>query len=166
MRVLFLAFLIFEAGCASVSAFSSDSQTLGPLTDDVSSRAFQKALKAEPGNRALEQARIDYLLERVSKTPYTFIRNNDRYTGKKAQAHLRWKYLRNLLKVKTAEDFIKTVATQSKMSGEPYQIEFPRGKRYRLASILYYELKGFDERVAKERERLIKAEAAIEKAPA
>ena len=150
MRILLLAFLILEAGCASVStsASSSDSQTLGPPADDVSSPAFQKALKAEPGSRALEQARIESLLERVSQSPYNFIRSKERYQGKRAEAHFRWKHLRNLMKVKTAEDFIKYVATQSKMSGEPYQVEFPGGKRYPLAPILYHELKGFDERVA------------------
>ena len=156
MKLLLLAFLVLEAGCASVSGFPfSDSQTLGPPADDISSPAFQKALKAEPGTPALERARIDYLLERVSHSPYNFIRNKERYHGKRAEAHFRWKHLRNLMKVKTAEDFIKYVATQSKMSGELYQVEFPGGKRYPLGSILYSELKGFDERVAKDRKRLM-----------
>ena len=111
------------------------------------SKAFQKALQAETGTRALEQARIDYLLEQVSNSPYNFYRNGSRYTGKRAEAHLKWKYFRSLKKVKTAEDFINQVASYSKMSGEAYLMETTHKKRVPLRPILINELSLFDQAV-------------------
>jgi hypothetical protein len=127
---------------------------LGPHPDFVTDTVFKRALQSTPGSRALEQARIDYFLERVSQSPYNFIRNQNRYTGKRAAVHLKWKYLRNLFRVKTAGDFIDRVATGSKVSGAPYLVEFPDRRRYPLRRLLLQELQLFDQALEKERQRI------------
>ena len=93
---------------------------------------------------AKSDARIDYLLERLANSPYNFIRNRSRYTGKQAERHLRWKYFRNRKKAKTAEEFVGHVATRSKLSGEPYFLEFSSKQQYPLRLVLLQELKSLD----------------------
>ena len=136
---------------------------LGPPPSWETSRPFQKAVQSQPGSQALEQARIDYLLERVSKSPYNFIRNGQRYSGKRAWAHLKWKYFLNVGRVKTAEEFIERVATYSKMSGEPYVVQLPDRSRRPLHLLLVNELRLFDEKV--EVERKLRAQTAEEAHP-
>ena len=53
-----------------------------------------------------------------------FFRNGSWYDGKKAEAHLRYKYemLEARDRINTAEDFIEEAATKSSLSGQRYQI--------------------------------------------
>ena len=111
-----------------------------------SARAFKKVLLAADSSQ-LEKARIDYLLERISESPYNFIRNGRVYDGKRASMHLRWKHFRHSSQAKTAEDFLKNIAASSKMSGEPYSIQLPDKKRYPLRPILEKELQALDEAI-------------------
>ena len=153
--IILLALTAGPSLCAASPKFPSLEDvplSLGPGPSFETSPAFQKALAALPGSRELERARIDRLLERVSRSPYNFFRNGGRYTGKRAEAHLKWKYFRNLKTVKTAEDFIEHVASQSKMSGEKYLVELPDKKRIPLRPVLLKELELFDEAVASHRE--------------
>jgi len=74
------------------------------------------------------QKTISYLLDYVSKSGMTFIRNGQEATGKEAADHLRqkWDYFRN--RIKTPEDFIKLAATKSELSGKLYLVRFKDGK--------------------------------------
>jgi len=140
-----ILFLIFQGCVVSPTPLPEEAPVfLSDSRSPEASRAFQKALSAEE-SILQEKARIDYLLEGISACPYNFIRNGRSYDGKRAAAHLRWKHFRRRSKVKTAEDFIAQVANGSKMSGEPYGVEFPGKKRYPLRPILEKELKAFDE---------------------
>lgn len=152
--------LIIGGGCVRPSPSLDPALSLGPPFPWETSRSFQRALRLEPGNEALERARIDYLLERISKSPYNFLRNGSRYTGKQAGSHFRWKYFLNRGRVKTAEEFIDRVAARSKRSGRPYQIQFPGGRRYPLQPVLLRELHFFDQ--ALEKQRKLMAEASKE----
>ena len=137
-------------GCVSTSSLDS-SLTLGPSPSWETSRAFQKAVQSEAGSRAFEQARIDYLLEQVSNSPYNFIRNGQSYSGKRAWVHFKWKYFLNVKQVKTAEEFIDRVATYSKMSGDPYLVQWPDKSRHPLHPLLVNELRLFDQQVETKR---------------
>ncbi len=117
---------------------------LDPSPSPETSPQFAHALADEPSSRNYEQARIEYLLERIHKSPYNFIRNGRRYNGSRAWIHIKWKYLRNRDRVETAEDFIQRVATHSKTSGERYLMELDNRTRYPLASLLANELDLFD----------------------
>jgi hypothetical protein len=70
------------------------------------------------------QIEINYLLGFVEVSGCQFYRNGSWYDSKKAQVHLRNKYealvSRNL--VKTTEDFIDLGASESSVSGRPYEI--------------------------------------------
>lgn len=146
--------MILEVGCLRTSPSLDPSLSLGPPLQWEKSPAFQRALRLEPGSHALERARIDYLLERISKSPYNFLRNGGRYTGKQAGSHFRWKYFTNRGRVKTAEEFIERVATRSKRSGRSYQVQLPDKRRYPLQALLLRELHFFDQTLEKKRKLL------------
>lgn len=146
---------ILEVGCLRTSPSLDPSFSLGPPLQWEKSPAFRRAIRLEPST-ALERARIDYLLERISKSPYNFLRNGGRYTGKQAGNHFRWKYFTNRGRVKTAEEFIDRVATRSKRSGRPYQVQFPEKRRYPLQALLLQELNFFDQTLEKKRKLLSK----------
>jgi len=152
--------LALEGGCLQPSPFLDPSLSLGPPFQWETSRSFQRGLRSQPGSEALEQARIDYLLERISKSPYNFIRNRSRYTGKQAGTHFRWKYFLNRGRVKTAESFVNQVTTRSKRSGRPYEVQFPDQRRYPLWALLFRELDFLDQTL--EKKRRLMAEASKE----
>ena len=70
---------------------------------------------------------IRYLLDYVSRTDATFIRNGREANGKQAADHLRqkWDYFRN--SIKTPEDFIRLAATRSELSGKLYLVRLKDG---------------------------------------
>ena len=74
------------------------------------------AAAAEPA------AEIEYLLHAVGDSGCEFIRNGTNHDAADAEAHLRMKYDRGRRWVKTTEQFIERIASESSWSGEPYQI--------------------------------------------
>jgi hypothetical protein len=71
------------------------------------------------------KAEIDQLLTRLQSSGCQFERNGSWHDATEARAHIERKY-RYLLKkelVGTTEDFILGAATQSSMSGKPYQVK-------------------------------------------
>ena len=81
------------------------------------------AFCAEPGEEARQE--IAHLLGYVSGSPCQFNRNGRWYGPAEAQAHLNGKY-EYLLKrglVGSAEDFIERAASESSITGKPYQVK-------------------------------------------
>ncbi|HWW31581.1 MAG TPA: DUF5329 domain-containing protein [Steroidobacteraceae bacterium] len=78
---------------------------------------------------AAAEIEIAYLLGLIEQSGCEFFRNGTWYNAQMAQAHLRAKY--NALaandQIKTAEDFIVKAASNSSMSGQPYQIRCSGG---------------------------------------
>jgi len=72
----------------------------------------------------IAQTEINYLLGFIEGSACEFFRNGSWYDAKKAAAHLRDKYefLATGNRIQTAEDFIEEAATQSSLSGRPYQV--------------------------------------------
>jgi len=84
------------------------------------------ALLAVPAGRsAVEQAKIDRLLEDIRSSKATFLRNDGAYDGTQAASHLKRKLFFAGSRVATARDFVLGVASRSEESGRPYQIRFP-----------------------------------------
>ena len=79
---------------------------------------------------------IQHLLDHVSNSQLTFIRNGTEYTGVEAAEHMENKYAYFKKKIKTAEDFIELTASKSLMSGKPYMIVTEHGERIRSDSWL------------------------------
>lgn len=73
---------------------------------------------------AKAQTEIDYLLTYIESSGCDFYRNGTWYDSKKAQTHLHEKF--DLLlagnRINTAEDFIQNAASQSSLTGRPYQV--------------------------------------------
>jgi hypothetical protein len=76
-----------------------------------------------------EGEKIRIIIESVKDTPKgtQFIRNSKAYSADEVVSHLNLKYSKAKSKVKTAEDFIKYVASRSSASEEEYLIRYPDG---------------------------------------
>ena len=138
LKFFFLFLILFSNSAAK--AVPKDYRLVPTLSVDIEAPAFQKLTAASPGSREAELAKIEYLLERIGNSPYNFIRNGSRYQGKRAEVHLRWKYLRSREQIKTAEDFIQRVATRSKISGEAYEVILPDKTHHPLREFLSEEI--------------------------
>lgn len=84
--------------------------------------AIAPAVRAEPP--ALVQREIDYLIRHVGESGCEFERNGVWSDAKAAQAHVRMKYdfLVRWGRIDTTQDFIDKAATQSSVSGRPYEV--------------------------------------------
>jgi len=93
----------------------------------------------------VEDARIEYLLAVVaSLQDAQFIRNGKAYDSKAAVDHLRTKLRAAGSRVQTAEDFIRACASESSISGKPYEIRFADGTVLLAADFLRQKLLEFD----------------------
>ncbi len=83
---------------------------------------FLSPLVAQPVLTA--QTEINYLLDFVEISGCEFYRNGSWYDSVRAQEHLRKKYdyLSARDRIVTAEDFIAKAASESSLSGVPYEI--------------------------------------------
>ncbi|MFM2197186.1 MAG: hypothetical protein RLZZ505_618 [Verrucomicrobiota bacterium] len=94
---------------------------------------------------AKQDARIEHLISHVeSLKGAVFIRNGTEYDTKAAGGHLRMKLGKAGDKVKTAEDFINGLASESSTSGKPYQIRKPDGTVVETKAYFYTRLKEYD----------------------
>ena len=73
---------------------------------------------------------VGYLLSYIEKSNSRFIRSGTEYGAKEAADHLRMKLQRAGSRVKTADDFIKGIATKSYLLGTPYLIKTADGKTF------------------------------------
>ncbi|OGX06748.1 MAG: hypothetical protein A3G87_07620 [Omnitrophica bacterium RIFCSPLOWO2_12_FULL_50_11] len=89
---------------------------------------------------AVETAKIEYLIERIRKSPYLFIRNRVEYSAAEAARHLTWKYEHARRYALTAHDFIRHLATRSLESGLLYLVKLPNGTTYPVKELLENEL--------------------------
>jgi hypothetical protein len=79
----------------------------------------------------LEQT-VSYLIDHVSKSNATFIRNGVSHTPAEAAAHIKAKYEHFKKDIKTPEDFIRLAASKSLLTGKPYLVRSPDGEEMRL----------------------------------
>ena len=103
------------------------------------------ALPAAADPTPAAQVEIDHLLTFVAASQCTFVRNGTEHPAPEARNHLAEKLDFAKRRISTAEDFIRYLATESSISGEPYKVkcagkELPAGvwlttelKRYRAA---------------------------------
>ncbi|MDR0247935.1 MAG: DUF5329 domain-containing protein [Burkholderiales bacterium] len=90
-----------------------------------------------------EEEKITALIESVRDTPEgtQFIRNGKTHSVSDAISHLNLKYSKAKSRVKTAEDFIKHVASGSSVSGEAYLIRYPDGATVTAAAFFTEKLR-------------------------
>ncbi|MDR0251025.1 MAG: DUF5329 domain-containing protein [Burkholderiales bacterium] len=90
-----------------------------------------------------EEEKITALIESVRDTPEgtQFIRNGKAHSVSDAISHLNLKYSKAKSRIKTAEDFIKHVASGSSVSGEVYLIRYPDGATVTAAAFFTEKLR-------------------------
>jgi len=88
-----------------------------------------------------ESGKIDLLLSRIEKSNLIFIRNGAEYTSKRAREHLEYKYSRAGDRIQTARQFIKFIATRSYLTGIPYYVRYPDGRKIKTSNWLLKQLK-------------------------
>lgn len=71
---------------------------------------------------------IEFLIGYVERSNARFIRAGKEYSGKEGADHMRLKLGRAGGRVKTADDFIKGIATKSYLTGKPYSVKFADGR--------------------------------------
>lgn len=86
---------------------------------------------------------VQHLMNYVSESGLTFIRNSSSYTSTEAAEHMNNKYQHFKADIKTAEDFIELCATKSIMSGKPYLIIDKQGNEIRTSEWLKAELAAY-----------------------
>lgn len=93
---------------------------------------------------SLERQKIDYLIASVETLQGAqFIRNGKSYDARAAADHLRLKLRAAGSRITTAEEFIMYCASQSSISGTPYQIKFADGRAVTSAAYLHQKLADF-----------------------
>lgn len=105
----------------------------------------QTSTKSQPtvagGRKLNEEQKINALIKYVAGLQgATFIRNGSEYPAKDAADHLEMKRRKAGDRVKTAREFIDGLATESYLSGKPYQIRMKDGKTYSSRDVLMKEL--------------------------
>lgn len=114
------------------------------MVDPCLSAPYKALLKLSPNVLDYEKKKIEYLLDRVSRTPYNFVRNGQEYGGQMAVAHLRLKWFRAIKEVKTAAVFVDKIGSRSSLSGQPYYVKV-NGDYYPLHDFLLNELKKLEQ---------------------
>ena len=79
---------------------------------------------------------VQHLLDHVSGSGLTFLRNSSSYTAAEAAGHMLRKYRHFRNDIKTPEDFIELCATRSLMSGKPYLVVTEQGEEIRTSAWL------------------------------
>lgn len=136
-----LAIILFMAGSRGGFAGSNVNPEilLGSPKEAFELPSIKKVQTASTKDLA-ERYKIEYLILRVKKSPYLFIRNGEEHKGERASMHLKMKYYKRFQLIKTADKFIAEIASFSRHSGEPYQVKYPDGSLYLLQDIFYNEL--------------------------
>lgn len=150
--LLFLVVLVHSAFKARFEAPPAG-LLLVPSVQIQESPSYEEALRQKNNDLKLERAKIDYLIERIRKSPHTFVRNGDSYPGAAAAEHIAWKFRLRGDRVKSALDFIKYFATRSSESGKLYLCKLTGGsgavvadgKTYPVCDLLYNELHVLEE---------------------
>lgn len=129
--------------------FDAGIPVLAPIEDARGLASYKKILKLTPSSPNYEKARIDYLLERLQRTSYNFLRNGETHNGQHAVALMRYKLVKHGAEVKSAADFVDNIAAGSRASGQPYQVKI--GGRYYLSKdVLSEELRELDSLLAQD----------------
>lgn len=97
--------------------------------------------RAEPASGANQAIR--HLIEFVSNSNLTFIRNGSRYTSAEASAHIEKKYRHFMNDIATPEDFIDLCVSRSLLTGKPYMVVDTSGSRWRTSDWLRAELAAY-----------------------
>lgn len=98
-----------------------------------------------------EQAKIAALLEAVTKARFRFVRNGIAYSPAQARRHMELKLSRSGGRVRTADQFIRYIASRSSITGRPYLVRFPDGREQPAEVWLRQQLREIERGARKEK---------------
>jgi membrane-bound ClpP family serine protease len=82
------------------------------------------------------QAEIEYLLGYMEKSGYRFFRSGQQYNSAEGAEHMRMKLNRAGGRVKSADDFVRAIASKSFLTGDPYLVRAPDGRQWQTGEWL------------------------------
>jgi len=95
---------------------------------------FEIVENVHPKKAAKDETKeIEALLKKIESSNIIFVRNGDEYSAQDAAEHLRSKWKQSAGKIKTKNDFINHIATQSSMTGELYYVILKDGQKFTLS---------------------------------
>lgn len=124
---------------------------LGDAAEIETLGSFKKLAEKKGLEVDYQKQRIEYLLERLSRTTYNFLRNGETHDSKKAILLMRYKWIKFSSEVQTAEDFVDKIASGSRTSGEPYYVKANQ-RYYLVKDVLFFELKELDQALSRHKE--------------
>ena len=94
-----------------------------------------------------EEAKIEYLIASVKKTPKgtKFVRNGKEYDSERASRHLKTKYTRAKKHAATAELFIENISSKSSVTGIEYSVRFADGETMTAREFFTEKLKEIEQ---------------------
>ncbi len=92
---------------------------------------------------------IEHLLNFVESSDCQFVRNGKSYPAANGRPHLTKKYNAVRSRIKTADDFIRYIASQSSMSKRPYRVRCSNASETQSGPWLARELKRFRDAAAR-----------------
>ena len=101
---------------------------------------FEEVVRNQKDGPAFERAKIEYLIERIRASHFTFVRNREDHTAREAANHLSMKWYRAVNLIHSARNFIKYIASNSSFTGQPYLVKFKNGHTLPAQDILTNEL--------------------------
>ncbi len=131
-------------GYALQTLAATPAEILLAPASEIKKISVLKKLKPDSASSFVERIKIEYLIARIKNSAFSFIRNGEEHTSKRAAMHLMWKYRKRFNDIKTAVDFIDKVASGSWLTGEQYKIKMPDGNTYPTRDILMNELAALD----------------------
>jgi ABC-type phosphate transport system auxiliary subunit len=92
-----------------------------------------------------EQDKIEHLIQHIAGLKEAkFLRNGGEHSAEEAASHLRKKLAAAKSEIKSADDFVAKVATQSSLTDEPYTLRLSDGRLVNLADYLRAELQSLN----------------------
>lgn len=143
---LFLALLVFIPLFLAEAKMESGRILLSSPESVEKDPMFKRAAAQPSSPAALDKIKIQYLISRMRQSPYAFIRNRERHTGKRAASHLAMKYASVSGRVKTPAEFIEHIAARSSFTGEVYLMDV-EGEKVEVRKVLHDELAFLEEKL-------------------
>ncbi len=104
------------------------------------------AWAADAPDRQRERARITALLDAVEHSGAKFVREGKEYSAVQGRKHLARKLRHAGERVKTAEDFIESIASRSSTTGRPYFVRLVNGEKMESGAWMRQRLAEIDGR--------------------
>ncbi len=138
--VFLLAVGVVGSGFFEIKTQTPEGILLYPVDDIRQLSSYERVSRSVSDQHMVERSKIDYLIEAIRNSSFVFVRNGSPYSGKKAAAHLMWKYHQQISRIETAQEFVEKIGTRSSLSGEFYLVKYSNGHTYPLRDILLNEL--------------------------